>query len=77
MVNKNENFSDFSVAQAMKLANSEAGKQLLARLQQENGQILQQAMAQASGGNLTDARNTVSRLLSDPETMKLLQQLKG
>lgn len=76
MDNKNGNFQDFSMAQAMKLANSEAGKQLLNRLQQQNGSELERAVAQASSGDMTMAKQTLSRLLADPETVRLLNKLK-
>lgn len=76
MDNKNGKFHDFPVDQAMKLANSDAGRQLIARLQQQNGAMLQQAMAQASSGDLSTAKQTLSVLLADPETARLFNKLK-
>ena len=48
MQKNSEGFHDFSMADAMRLAQSDAGQQLFALLQSTNGQQLQAAMAQAS-----------------------------
>ena len=66
---------DFSIEEAMKLAKSPAGQQLLAMLQNANSQKLQKAMDQASTGNYTQASHTLQDLLSTPEAKKLLDEL--
>lgn len=66
---------DFSVQEAMRLAQSPAGQQLLAMLKRsDNGQI-QQAMNQASAGDYREAAKTLNGLLSSPEAQKLLEDL--
>lgn len=76
MANKNGKIHNFSMDDAARLAQSEAAQQLFARLQQQNGDVLQQAMQQASEGNFDAVKQTVSRLLADPQTAALLGKLK-
>ncbi len=76
MVNKNGKFHNFSMDDAARLAESDAAKQLFAHLQQQNSDILQQAMQQASAGNLDAVKQAVSQLLADPQTAALLGKLK-
>lgn len=70
-----KNFHKISVQDAMKLAQSDAGKQLLAHLQQQNAAEVRSAMSQASAGNYEQAKQTINALLSDPQTKALLEQL--
>lgn len=66
---------DFSVQEAMRLAKSPAGQQLLALLQQQNSPALQQAAQQASQGDYTQASQTLQQLLTSEEAKRLLSQL--
>ena len=61
----------------LKLARSDAGQQLLSLLQANGGEQLQSAVAQASGGNFDQAKQSLSALLSTPEAQALLKQLEG
>ena len=70
-----KNSEDFSVQEALRLAKSPAGQQLLAMLRQTDGDALQQVMQQAAAGDYTQAKTTISQLLSTPEAQKLLEQL--
>ena len=70
-----ENSNNFSMQEAMRLASTPAGQQLLALLQKNNGPELQSAMNQAAAGNYEQAKRALSSLLSDPEARKLLEQL--
>lgn len=76
MDNKNGKNHDFPMDLAIKMANSQAGQQLFSHLQQQNGAALQQAMAAASAGDMAAAQMALSQLLADPDTVKLLNQLK-
>ncbi len=67
----------FSAEEAMRLANSPAGQQLFALLQQTDSAKLQQAAAQANTGQFDAAQNTLQSLLSDPKVQALLRQLGG
>lgn len=70
-----KNFRNFSAEDAMKMAKSDAGQQLIALLQQKNSPQLQQAMEKASTGDYAQAKQLLSTLLTDPRTKELLTQL--
>ena len=70
-----KNSQDFSMQEALRLAKSPAGQQLLAMLRQTDGEQLQQAMQQASAGDFAKAGQTISTLLSSPEAKGLLDEL--
>lgn len=70
-----KNSQDFSVQEALRLAKSPAGQQLLAMLRQTDSDALRQVMEQAAAGDYTQAKATVSGLLDSPEAQKLLEQL--
>ena len=72
-----KNSQDFSMQEALRLAKSPAGQQLLAFLQQSNSQQLQQAADLAAAGNLDAASRTLSSLTNDPKIRELLKQLGG
>lgn len=76
MEKKSEGFSDFSIQQAMKLANSDAGKQLCALLRATQQDALEGAMNQAATGNLEGAKSIIEKLMSDPKARQLLDQLQ-
>ena len=66
---------DFSMQEALRLAKSPAGQQLLAMLRQSDSGQLRQVMDQAGAGDYAKARQTLSQLLSSPEAQKLLSEL--
>lgn len=70
-------FQDFSMEEVMRLAQSPAGKQLMAMLQQQDNGQLQQAVTQAKTGDYANAGRTLSELLSSPEAQRLLKELGG
>ena len=72
-----ESPKNFSMEEAMRLANSPAGKQLISMLQQQNQAELQKAMANAASGNYDAARSALSSLLDDPAVKALLKQMGG
>lgn len=67
---------NLSMAEAMRLANSKAGKQLLSQLQQNHGADLQQAMHQAAAGNYDQVRQAMSAAMQSPEIRAMLEQLR-
>lgn len=77
MEKMSDNFRDFDMQQAMKLANSDAAKQLFALLRSSNGDALQYAMAQAAAGNMDAARQMLQDLMQNEESKALIQQLQG
>lgn len=72
-----QKFDEFSLREAMRLAKTPAGQQLMALLQQSCGSELQKAMDRASAGDYAQAQQTISRLLQSPEAQALLKQMKG
>ncbi len=72
-----KNSQDFSMQEAMRLAKSPAGQQLLAMLRSADSDALSQAMHQASAGDYAKASQTLSALISSPEAQALIKQLGG
>ncbi len=68
---------NFSMQDAMRMANTDAGKQLLELLQKQNGDALNQAMNQAKGGDYSNLSKTLAPLLASEDVQKLLKQLGG
>jgi len=69
--------SQDAIREAMKLAQTPAGKQLIQLLQSTGGQDLQKAMDRANAGDYTGAKNALSSLLQSEEARKLLNQMGG
>lgn len=65
---------EFSMQDAMKLAQTPAGQQLIALLQQQNSPELRTAMDRAAAGDYASAKAALSSLLEQPEVKALLQQ---
>ncbi len=72
-----KNSQNFSMQDAMRLANSDAGQRLLDILKQSDGKTLQQAMDQAAAGNYENMQKTLSSLLASQEVQALLKELDG
>lgn len=70
-----KNSQNFSMQDAMRLANSDAGQRLLEILKQSDGKTLQQAMDQAAAGNYENMQKTLSSLLASQEVQALLKEL--
>ena len=70
-----KNSDNFSMQEAMRLAKTDAGQQLLAMLQSQDSDAMKQAMAQAGRGNYDQLKQTLAPLLASPEVQKLLSQL--
>ena len=66
-----------AMQEAMKIAASPAGQELIRLLQESGGDSLRQAMEKASAGDYAQAKQTINSLLSSPEARKLLKQLGG
>lgn len=66
---------NFSMQEAMRLAKSDVGQQLMALLQAQNSDSLKQAMTQASKGDFDQLKQTLAPLLASTEAQKLLSQL--
>ena len=71
-----KNSQNFSMQDAIALANSEAGKRLAQLLQQADGDTLQKAADLAAAGDFRKAGASLAPLLESPEIRALLQQLE-
>ena len=72
-----KNFQDFSMQEALRLAQTPAGQRLLAVLQQQYGEQLRQVIDQAAAGHYEEVQRKMTDLLSNPEAQSLLNQMRG
>ena len=70
-------YQDFSMEDIQRLAQTPAGQQLIAILQQKDRTQLQQAVAQAQAGDYAKASEVLSTMLSSSEAQNLIKQLGG
>lgn len=66
---------DFSMQDAYRLAQSDAGQRLIALLQSQNSDTVERAMEQMAAGDPAQAKQTLSTLLSSPQIRAMLEQL--
>ena len=72
-----KNSEIFSVQDAMRLAGTPAGQELLNLLRRGDSSELQQAAQLASEGNYAQAQQLLSGFLQDPEVQRLLSKMGG
>ena len=72
-----KNSENFSVQDAMRLAGTPAGQELLNLLRRGDSSELQQAAQLASEGNYAQAQQLLSGFLRDPEVQRLLSKMGG
>ena len=72
-----KNSQNFSMQEALRLANSDAGQRLLAILKESDSSQLQKAMDQAAAGNYENMQKSLSSLLASQEVRDLLKELGG
>ncbi len=66
-------FSDFSLDEAARLAETSVGKQLLERMQRDPR--AQTAHAHVGAGDMEHAKQALGAMMDDPQTKALLRQL--
>lgn len=71
-----KNSRQFSMQDALRLANSDAGQQLLAILKQSDSDRLGKAMDSAATGDYAGAMQALSSLMAREDVRKLLKQLE-
>ena len=71
-----KNSQNFSMQDALRLANSDAGQRLLAILKQSDGQQLGKATDSAAEGDYSSAMQALSSLLQREDVRSLLKQLE-
>lgn len=64
------------MTELFRLAQTPAGRQLIAMLQKSGGARLNEAIAKAASGDYAQAKETLSDLLSSPEAQVLLKELE-
>ena len=69
--------ASMDMSQIMRMAQSPAGKKLIAMLQSNNSDAMQQAMKRAAEGDYSQAKQEIEKILSTPEASRLLEQLRG
>jgi hypothetical protein len=72
-----KNYGNFSMEDMKKLANSDAGRQLMAMLQASHGSTAEAVRKSMASGNTDQARQALAAFLSDPKAQALLQKLEG
>ena len=72
-----QNFDKNALERAKLLANSDAGRQLVGKLQQMDPAVMQQLQGQLSSGDYSQLSKTLGPLLASQDIQKLLRQLGG
>ncbi len=65
-----------AIQEALRLANSPAGQQLLKVLNSQRGEIMEKARQQAQQGDLEQAKATLSQVLQSPQVQQLLKEME-
>ncbi len=71
-----KNSQNFSMQEALHLANSEAGQRLLALLKETNDPGVRQAMQKASAGDYSSIRENLASLMRSEQVQQLLKELE-
>lgn len=71
-----QKFDNLSIEEARRLAQSEAGQQLLTLFRTQSPGQLQKAMQQASSGDYEQLKQTLKTFMASPEAKTLLNQLE-
>ena len=69
-------YDGFSMQEAMHLAQSYAGQQLLQLLRSNHGDAARSALEKAQNGDIAQARQALQAFLADPQAQELLRRLK-
>ena len=69
-----QNSDNFSVADALRLASTRQGQQLIAMAKQAGGDSLQKA---ASAGDVEAVKATLGSLMQSPQFRALVEELEG
>ena len=77
MGKNSEQNQEFSMQQAMKLAQSDAGQQLFSLLQSTEGDKLQSAMDHAAAGNMEQVKQTMQQLMQSAQVQDLIRKMRG
>ena len=70
-----KNSDNFSVQEAMRLAKTPTGQQLISILKDQDPDMIQKTMNHAASGNYEDAKEVLSALLKNENVQKIMKQL--
>ncbi len=70
-----EQNSSSPMQEAMRLAQTPAGQQLLSSLKQADSRKIQQAMASFSSGNQEEAKRLLADVLNSPQAKALMEKM--
>lgn len=73
----NHSGSGQDYGELLKIANSPEGQKLLSLIQERGGNQYAQAMRQAEGGDYSGAKEMISKIMSSPDAMKLIEKIRG
>lgn len=68
--------NEHAIQEAMRIAKSSAGQQLLRMLQQSNQESLNRVLQSAASGNYDQAKMILNEILSDPQAKEILKKLE-
>ncbi len=71
MQNKND-----SIREALRLAETPAGQQLIAFIKASGGTGLEQARKHAANGDMEQAKQSLSAILSSPRVQQLIKEME-
>ena len=71
-----KNFDDLSMQEAMRLANTELGKQLIAMFKNQHRDQVPDVMESLRSGDMERAKQALAAFMADPKTQALLSQLE-
>ena len=71
-----KNNGTFSMEDMKKLANSDAGRQLMAMLQASHGSTAEAVRKNMASGDAEQAKKALAAFLADPKAQALLRQLE-
>lgn len=74
---KNQSGSGQDYGELLKIANSPDGQKLLSMIQERGGDQYAQAMQQAERGDYSGAKEMISKIMSSPEAMQLIEKIRG
>ena len=77
MGKNSEQNQGFSMQQAMKLANSDAGQELFSLLKNTEGDKLQSAMDHAAAGDMEQVKKTMQQLMQSQQVQELIKKMRG
>lgn len=71
-----KNFPQFSPEQLRQLASSPAAQRLMAMLQREHSDAMNNAISGAQNGDLASVQRSLAAFLSDPKAKEMLKKLQ-